>query len=188
MKPRLNLANAPLENHRRFIVGSGLLGGLALVALFLLSFTAYRSWRANRELRAQISAYQAQLRDSQRQQQALHAFFDQPQQRQMTDRAAFLNSLIAQRSFPWTKIFMDLEQSLPVGVRVVSIAPKMQNGRIEVRLVIGAVGDDEKVKFLKTMEGSKVFSNVQVRQETHVTQASSPDRILLELVAWYATT
>ena len=188
MKPRLNLANTPLENHRRFIVGNGLLGGLALIALVLLALTAYRSWRANRELRTQISVYQAQIRDSQRQQQTLRAFFEQPQQRQVMDRAAFLNSLIAQRSFPWTKIFMDLEESLPLGVRVVSIAPKMQNGRVEVRLVIGAIGDEEKVKFLKAMEASKVFSNVQVRQETAVTQAVSQDRILVELVAWYATT
>lgn len=187
MRPRLNLANAPLQNNRRFTVGAGLLGVAALIALLVLSFSAYRSWRANRDLRTQIAAYQAQIRESQRQQRALGAFFDQPQQKQAMDRAAFLNSLIAQRSFPWTKIFMDLEEILPVGVRVVSITPKMQNGRIEVRLVIGATGDDEKVKFLKTIQESKVFSNVQVTQENHPSQASQ-DRVILDLTAWYSTT
>lgn len=188
MKPRLNLATAPLENNRRFLAGAGLIGGLAFIALISLSLFAYRSWRASRDLRTQIAAYQGQIRDFERQQQVLRAFFDQAGRRQAMDRAAFLNSLIAQRSFPWTKIFMDLEQSLPVGVRVVSIAPKMEAGRVEVRLVVGAAGDEQKVKFLKAIEESKVFSNVQVKQETHPTQVGSQDHVLIELVASYATT
>ncbi len=188
MKPRLNLATAPLENNRRFLAGAGLIGGAAVIALISLSLFAYNSWRANRDLRTQTSSYQVQIRDLQRQQQALRAFFDQPGRRQVMDRAAFLNSLIAQRSFPWTKIFMDLELSLPVGVRVVSIAPKMEAGRVEVRLVVGAAGDEEKVKFLKAIEESKVFSNVQVKQETHPSQSGAQDHVLIELVAWYQTT
>ena len=37
MKVRLNLATAPLENQRRFVLGAGLTGGLALVLLGMLS-------------------------------------------------------------------------------------------------------------------------------------------------------
>ena len=187
MKVRLNLATSPLENNRRFLAGSGLLGALTLILLVVLSVHDYRGWRANRALRGQISQSESKIRDLDRRQQQLAAFFKNPQTTEDMQRAAFLNSLIEQRSFPWTKIFMDLEQTLPPGVRVVSIAPHMENGKVEVRLVVGAMTDEAKLKFLKSLEASQVFSGIQVRQEARRDQPGSTDRVMLELVAWYAT-
>ena len=187
MKVRLNLATAPLENNRRFLAGSGLLAVLALILLGALSVHDYRGWRANKALRGDITQSESKIRDLSRKQQELGAFFKSPQNIEDMQRASFLNSLIEQRSFPWTKIFMDLEQTLPPGVRVVSISPRMENGKVEVRLVVGAMTDDGKLKFLKALESSRAFSGIQVRQETHREQPGSIDRVMLELVAWYAT-
>ncbi len=83
---------------------------------------------------------------------------------------------------------MDLERSLPEGVRVVSIAPKMTEGRVEVKLVVGALSDESKLKFLRALEASKEFSRIQVLAETRPTRAGEADRVYLELTAWYATT
>jgi len=102
------------------------------------------------------------------------------------DRAAFLNSLIGQRSFPWTKIFMDLERTLPPGVRVVKISPKLDNGRAIVELTVGAQSDEGKVKFLEALEKSKVFSDIRVKRD-HREEQAGPDRITVDLTAWYAT-
>jgi len=187
MKVRLNLATSPLENNRRFLAGSGALGALALILLLVLSVHDYRSWRANKALRGQIAQSESKIQDLDHRQQQLAAFFKTAQTNEDMQRAAFLNSLIEQRSFPWTKIFMDLEQTLPPGVRVVNIAPHMENGKVEVRLVVGALTDEGKLKFLKALESSRVFSGIQVRQETRRDQPGSIDRILLELVAWYST-
>jgi Tfp pilus assembly protein PilN len=187
MKVRLNLAASPLENNRRFIAGSGVLGLLALFALVVLSAYAYRNWRDTRQLRLEISGYESRIETLQHRRQELVAFFKNPKSLEVTDHAAFLNSLIEQRSFPWTKLFMDLEQTLPAGVRVVSIAPTMEKGRVRVKLVVGALTDEGKLKFLKALEDSKAFSDIQVRQETRP-QGGSTDRVMLDLEAWYATT
>ena len=106
--------------------------------------------------------------------------------RQVLDRSAFLNSLIDERSFPWTKIFMDLEQTLPPGVRVVSIAPRLDNGRAEVTLQIGAQSDESKIEFLKAIEKSKQFTGMVVKDEQHREQAGE-DKIILDLSVWYST-
>jgi Tfp pilus assembly protein PilN len=148
MKVRLNLATSPLENNRRFLAGSGVLGALALILLIVLSVHDYRGWRANKALRGQIAQSESKIQDLDRRQQQLATFFKNSQTNEDMKRAAFLNSLIEQRSFPWTKIFMDLEQTLPLGVRVVSISPRMENGKVEVRLVVGAMTDEGKLKFL----------------------------------------
>ena len=111
--------------------------------------------RTSRDWQAEIQA------DQQRAAASLHAYFQTDGAQQVLDRAAFLNSLIDERSFPWTKIFMDLEETLPPGVRVVSISPKLVNGRAEVaaggRLPNPTTG---KIQFLEAIEKSKVFSGL----------------------------
>jgi Tfp pilus assembly protein PilN len=188
MKIRLNLATVPLENNRRFLTGAGAIGVVGLAAFVLLSLHTFRTWRSNRELRIEIASLGKRIESLEQQQASLRAYFQNAQTKEATDRAAFLNALIEQRSFPWTKVFMDLEQILPGGVRVVSLSPKMKNGRVEITLLVGAASDEAKLKFLKALETSKVFSGIQVTQEQHPARQSSTDQVVLELVAWYSTT
>lgn len=188
MKLRLNLSTAPLENKRPFIAATSLLGAVGALAFLLLGHAAYSSWRANRNLRADISHWQAEIRANQEKQAALQAYFQTQSAQQVLDRAAFLNSLIGQRSFPWTKIFMDLERTLPPGVRVVSISPKLENGRALVELTIGAQSDDSKIKFLQTLEKSSVFSDIRVIDDRHADKQGTADPVTVQLTAWYSTT
>ncbi len=188
MKIRLNLATAPLENHRRFALGAALVGTVAVAALVLLSWHAYSARQEEKADRIKLAGLQQQMDKLRNDRRKLEAYFILPNVRQLRDRSAFLNALIAQRSFPWTKIFMDLEHSLPEGVRVVSIAPKMTEGRVEVRLVVGALSDESKLKFLRALEASKDFSHIQVLAETRPNRPGEADKVFLELMARYATT
>jgi hypothetical protein len=83
---------------------------------------------------------------------------------------------------------MDLEQTLPPGVRVVSISPHLTNGRAEVTLQVGAETDAGKIEFLEAMEKSKVFSGMVVKDERRSDQPGSSDKIVLNLTVWYSTT
>ena len=83
---------------------------------------------------------------------------------------------------------MDLEQTLPPGVRVVTISPRLQNGRAEVTLTVGASSDEARLKFLGALEKSKVFSKVQVKAEHRPEQVTGQDKIVLDLSVWYETT
>lgn len=187
MKLRLNLSTTPHENKRPFFAGAAFVGTLGLLALLLLSHAAFRSWRSNRKMRTETSHWQNEIRTNRQKQIELEAYFRSPQAQQVLERAAFLNSLIGARSFPWTKIFMDLEATLPPGVRVVNISPRLDQGRAEIQLTVGAETDDGKIKFLQALEKSPVFSDIQIREERHLDQAAAGDKIVLELTAWYAT-
>ena len=188
MRLNLNLATHPLENKRSFIVLSALAGTIEIVALLIFSHSVYTSWRSSRDLRAQIAASQAQIRADQQRHQELAAFFKTPHAADELDRAAFLNSLIEERGFPWTKVFMDLEQTLPPGVRVVSIAPRLEENRAKVTLVVGADSDQNIVKFLQALESSKAFSGVQISEERYPVQNTSQDKVEVALTVWYETT
>src|SRR6202142_2922293 len=189
MKLQLNLSTTPLENKRPFAAAATVLGAVGLLTFLLLAHAAYTSWRANRQLRSEISHWQSEIRANRQKQAELDAYFQTPQAREVLDRAAFLNSLIGQRSFPWTKIFMDLERTLPAGVRVVNIAPTLRNGKAVVQITVGAATDESKIKFLEELEKSPAFSNVQVQEERHSEQqTAAADQIVLQLTAWYQTT
>jgi Tfp pilus assembly protein PilN len=198
MKLQLNLATAPQENHRPFVVGALLTGLLGVLVFVLLAHAAYQSWRASRDLRADISRLESQIQVDRQRRQDLSNYFHSPAAQNIFDRSAFLNSLIDGRSFPWTKIFTDLEETLPPGVRVVSIAPKLVNGRAEVTLQVGADSDESKIKFLEAMEKSSVFSGMIVNDEKPAEQSGAAerlsnaerisDKVLLDLTVWYSTT
>lgn len=183
MKVRLNLATSPLENHRRFLLGAVAAGVLALALLAVLSVRTYRNWRDNSAVRDETVQLQRELAAFRNQRRQLEDFFNTPEARRIRDRADFLNELIQQRSFPWTKIFMDLESRLPRGVRVMSISPRMENGSVQVNLTVGATSDESKVRFLQQLEESPEFSRVQPVSETR--PKTEGDTLVLEIVAWY---
>jgi Tfp pilus assembly protein PilN len=187
MKLQLNLSTSALENKRPFLVGTGALGAIGLLILLLFGHAAFTSWRSNRQLRGDISYWQTQVRENQRRQSDLQNYFQQPQSKEVLDRAAFLNSLIGERSFPWTKIFMDLEPTLPAGVRVVNIAPKMVGGHVVVDLTVGAGTDEQKLKFIQLLEKSPAFSDIRLKDDRRSDQVGT-DKIQLQLSAAYATT
>ena len=187
MKLHLNLSTSALENKRPFLVGAGALGAIGLLTLLGFGHAAYSSWHANRELRIDIDKWENQVRTLQQQQTELANYFQEPASKEILDRAAFLNSQIDARSFPWSKIFMDLEPVLPAGVRVISISPKMNNGRVEVDLTIGAGTDEQKLKFIESLEKSHAFSNIRLKDDRHSDQPNV-DKIQLVLSAVYATT
>jgi Tfp pilus assembly protein PilN len=188
MKFQLNLATSPQANNRPFAAGAALAGILGLLAFALLSHAAYASWRASRALREEIARWNAQIQTDRQNQQGLDVYFKSAGAAQVLDRSAFLNSLIDERSFPWTKIFMDLEQAVPPGVRIVSISPRLEGGRAEVTLEVGAITDESKIQFLQAIEKSKVFSGMVVKDERRIDQLGVPDKIVLNLTFWYSTT
>ena len=156
MKARLNLATAPLEGNRLFAVSAASAAVIGLAALFLLGHRAYQVWRAETNFRAEQAQIDSDMDRLRKERLDLDQFFSRPDTVQRRDLAGFLNSLIAQRAFPWTRIFMEFESSLPAGVRIVSIEPRLVDNYVQLRLTIGAASDASKLEFLRSLENSKL--------------------------------
>ena len=190
MKTRFNLASSPLENNRRFIAGSAIVGLLALAALVFLSLHTYKTWRSARSVRADIARLTAQIRAEQELQDALRSEFKSKAAEETIARSTYLNNLIAERTFPWTQMFADLEHILPPGVRVISISPERdKDGNVTVSLSLGAADDAEMLKFLQSLASSPAFSNIEPKSESrpdHETAKGGSDKVLLALQVRYA--
>jgi type IV pilus assembly protein PilN len=184
---RLNLATKALETHRRFLAGAGLTAFIAIGALIPLSWHVYEVRQSDAQMREAAEKTRQELLVYQQQRSQLEQFFSRRENAELSERAAFLNSIIDARSFNWTQMFMDLEKVMPPGVRVVSIDPVQKNGHIEVKLSVGAVNDEAKLKFLRSLEESRAFTHVTLASERAPAQAASADRVILELTVIYET-
>lgn len=166
MKVRLNLATSPLQTHRKFLVASGLIGAFAFLVVLGLGFHVYTVRKANAAVRAQADQVRQEMAALIVQRDELERFFKEEQNARLSDRSTFLNSLIDEQSLNWTQMFMDLEKILPTGVRLLSIEPVHENGMVRVRLNVGAINDEAKLRFMRALENSPAFKDVREHGET----------------------
>jgi type IV pilus assembly protein PilN len=187
MKVRLNLSTKPLETHRRFFAGAGMIGAVAAIFFLGLGWRVYSARKADESYRERVAKIRQEMAGLDNQRRDLEEFFARPENGRLHDRSAFLNTLIDEQSLNWTQMFMDLEKILPAGVRVLSIEPKHDKGRVQVKLIVGAMNDETKLKFLHALENSHSFSNVELLAEkATVGGPGSMDRLELELKAVYS--
>jgi hypothetical protein len=81
---------------------------------------------------------------------------------------------------------MDMEKELPTGARVVSVEPTLVGDHVELRLTVEALNDAAKLEFLRTLENSTEFSQIQVLSERRSDQAAEDSSILVSLTANYS--
>jgi len=182
MKVRLNLATNPLQTHRKFLAVSGLIGAIAGIIFLALGWHVYSLRKSNEAVRARVADVRQEMVGLMRQRQELENFFAEEQNAKLNERSTFLNSLIDEQSLNWTQMFMDLEKILPIGVRLVSIEPAHEKGRVQVKLQVGAISEEAKLKFLRALESSPAFKEVRVEQDIlSEPQAGSGDRDRLQI-------
>jgi type IV pilus assembly protein PilN len=190
MRVRLNLATKPIETHRRFLVGAGVIAISAAIVFLALGWHVYVARKADAEFRARTDKTRQEMARYEAQRADLERYFAQKEIASLHDRAAFINGIIDLRSFNWTQMFMDLERLLPAGVRVISIEPKQVSGHVEVKLTVGATDDEAELKFVRALEGSKEFSDVQMQRRFLPNQVGSKtgDQLVVQLTTSYLGT
>ena len=189
MKVRLNLATNALQTHRKFLAASGLTGVIAGLIVLALGWHVYSVRKSNEALRARADQVHQEMQGLMHQRQDVQKFFAEERNARLNDRSVFLNSLIDERSLNWTQMFMDFEKVLPNGVRLVSIEPSHEKGEVLVKLQIGAINDEAKLKFMRALEGSPAFRGFkELGEKVSEPQAGSADvdHLQVQLVVVYA--
>ncbi len=185
MNIRLNLATKPLLSHRHFLAGAALLGVLGGLLFLALGWRYYSLRKADTDLRARTAALQTEMTSLLVQRDQLDHFFAQPENLKLIERASFIKSVIEARSINWTQMFMDLENTIPPGVHVVRIEPRLEKGIVSVKFIVGAVNQEAELKLLKAFENSKSFSRVELVSEHAATQPGG-DPLTVEFTAVYS--
>ena len=190
MYVRLNVATKPLLSHRRFLTGSALLALVAGLLFLIFGWRFYTIRNADAQLRRANAAFQQEMDRVMQQREDLNRFFSERQNAGLQERAQFIKSVIEARSFNWTQMFMDLERTLPPGVHVVRIEPKLDKGGAAVKFIVGASTEEAEFRLVKAFEDSKSFSQVELisKRAAAPSAQQGADPLLLEFTAVYAGT
>jgi len=161
----LNLASKPFFNNRKFYAATLLLG-LVLVGLSatnLLLYLAHRSQslRLNRELADQT----AEAGRLEQEQQEIWARLQRPETEDFLNLVDYLNPLIAQRTFSWTRFLNRLENLVPHQVQIVAITPRIAESEIVVEIFCNARSGADYIEFVSRLEADSDFYQVNLMTE-----------------------
>ncbi|HWQ55029.1 MAG TPA: hypothetical protein VN442_15185 [Bryobacteraceae bacterium] len=162
MKIPINLASQPFRRDRPVVVATVLLSVVLLGLLGVLISLATMDREQLKEGRAEVAALERRLRELAAAQSKEEAVLRQAENAEVLERSIFLNTLLYRKGISWTKIFADLETTLPHNVRLISIRPSV-NSRNEVTLdmVVGSESPEPVIGLLKALEDSPVFGSPQ---------------------------
>lgn len=182
MKIGINLASEPLRRDRPILVASAAVAILMLVSLGILISLALMDRSASRRDRTLQSRLNNDLAKLKMEQRKTDADVRRPENSEVLERSVLINELLLRKGISWTRIFADLEKTLPPNVRVTQIRPQVNNNnQIYLEMAIAADTPDPLVTFLGNLEQSNVFGSASVTVSQSPTQTDPAYRYRLSV-------
>ena len=162
----LNLSTRPFRGYRL----QTLLLSVAFVALVATSVWQFIGFKGYSRLTSQI---RNEARNAQvdvdvlgHQIDELDAKLSRPEAVDKLSEIQFLNGIIARKTFPWTRIFSDLEELMPETVHLVSLRPDVaDNGTALLHIDVRARSVDDWAKFAAALQSVPAFDDLVVSTE-----------------------
>src|SRR3989442_6250024 len=117
----VNLATEPFRRDRPIIVGAVALSVVLAGVLALQGYTIWSERNQAADTRLFLDRLNRQTRTITAEQQKLDITLSQPANAEVLEQSLFLNLLINHKAISWTKLFADLENVMPVDVRLVTV-------------------------------------------------------------------
>jgi type IV pilus assembly protein PilN len=158
VKPlHLNLASRPYRDYRPVYAA---VVAMSLVTAFLMLNnveTYYRYTRDTRSTRARIASIEAQTQQERQREQAVQQRINGLDLGRLRAQTSFVNARLSERAFSWSTLLDELESVLADDVRLVSVAPGFDDGKIQLSLQFVAKTADGMIKTINRMNADPQF-------------------------------
>ena len=172
MKFPINLASQPFHRDRPILFASGALALLMVVSLVLLGSLAIADRHRSRNTRRVIAQLDRQIEQAAAEQARLDALLRRPENAEVLERSLGLNALLYRKGISWTRLFADLEKTLPPDVRLVMIRPQVVSEKqVNLEMVVAARTMAPVFEMAKDLESSEAFSEINVPSVLPPTQS-----------------
>ena len=179
---RINLSTRPFYNERavHLVLGAVVLAAGAFLVAGVVLLASLSREQAALAAAAGIDESSARAAAAEAAEVLRRAAASEPDR--VAAAAADANVLIDRRLFSWTALFNHLEQTLPDGVMLVSVQPRINAAGATVALDIVGRNVSEIGTFIDALEETGAFSGVLPRNE----EATAGGAYRTRLVAQYA--
>jgi Tfp pilus assembly protein PilN len=161
VRPVLNLASRPFRNERlpALLVS---LAGLVLVLVTVRHVFMLKELLPGRVSALDREALGLEQELSRERQEAARLRGPKPDPERLKQWTA-LRGLVDKRAFSWTTLLSSLEDVLPIGVRLVSIAPTLKDGKVTLEISAIARRFEDRHELLRALDKSPEFEDVFLR-------------------------
>lgn len=172
MKIPINLASQPFRRDRAMLAASAAVGVLLVLTLGLLVYLARLDRSQLGDLRADIARLNRQIATASRQQADMDAILRKPENAVVLERSVFINNLLVHKAISWSRLFTDLEKTIPVNVKVLALHPSVSgHNQVSLDIMAGAESPEALIAFLRSLEQSPVFGGVTEQNTTPPSQS-----------------
>jgi len=161
MKIPINLASQPFRRDRAILLSSTAVS-LALVAtLGLLVYLAMLDRAQYADLRHDVARLNRQIQAANAAEGAAERVLRKPDNAEVLETSLLINNLLVYKSVSWSRLFSDLEKTVPYNVKVLSLRPSVNaESRVTLDMTVGSESPEGLIGFLKALESSPVFGEV----------------------------
>ena len=192
MHTKINLATQPYEDAKQYLVRWGSLLTLLLLASVGLVWFTVHSVRRSSDINHQLSKMRGNISTLDGEKTVAEKMLAMPQNRGTVQKSEFLNTTFARKAFSWTTVFSDMENMMPPGLHVLSIAPELDDqNRLLVHILVGGESRDRALELVRKMEQTPRFRDVILRSDVTSlptagnTSSEEHDLIKFDIVAHY---
>jgi len=172
MKIPINLASQPFRRDRAMLAGS-IAASLILVGtlgVLISLIVADRALLAG--VRSDVDGLNRQIRTATVEQGRLDAVLRKPENAEVLERSVFLNALLYRKGISWTRIFADLEKTVPWNVKVLAIRPSVNSqNQVLLDMTVGADSPEPVIQLYRALEESPLFGSVVEHSSLPPTQS-----------------
>jgi type IV pilus assembly protein PilN len=172
MKIPINLASQPFRRVRAMLLASVavsllLVGTLAAVVSLILAERAQMA-----DVRHDVNRLNGRIREAGAEQAKLAAVLNKPENAEVLERSVFINTLLYRKGISWTRIFSDLEKTLPYNVKVLQIRPTLDDrNQVLLDMTLASESAAAAIQAEMALEKSPLFGEVFSPTSTPPTQA-----------------
>jgi Tfp pilus assembly protein PilN len=179
---KTNLSTRPFYNERA-ILWALALAFVAVLALTVYNVTRVMSLTARQgTLSAEVARGEARIQELAAQTAKVRGNIDQDALARVIGAAQEANQIIDQRTFSWTELFNYLESTLPSGVMLTSVVPRVdKGGAVTITLQVLGREVEQIDDFIEKLEATGAFSNVFTGEE----QVNDEEQIEARVTAQY---
>jgi len=164
-KVNVNLASHPLRNRRFLFTLLGAAAGIFLLVAVLTLLSSARSRARQASLRESLDRMTQMTQTAQKEKDEW-ARQTRDLSKKYGDVIGSINDLILAKTFSWIEFFSRLEEALPNGSVISSIAPVQAiEGRIDLRFKVVSQSLSDLLALIQNLNGQG-FKNISVKNES----------------------
>jgi hypothetical protein len=162
---KTNLSTRPFYNERA-VHWALALAFAAIVALTVFNVTRVMSLSARQAtLSAEVQREEARIEQLNAQATKVRSSIDQKALARVIASAKEANAIIDQRTFSWTELFNHFESTLPTGVMLTSVRPRIMNDELRIELTVRGREVEQIDDFIEKLEATGAFIGVLAGEE-----------------------